>query len=100
MPAQDDHLPNLPQEQQRIRDKCYHPTGLFVEFKKADTKKSILHCFERVVDRYPDRLAIKSRYQQLTYGELNRSANWIAHRILKHLEEGQKGVAIQGSAGQ
>jgi hypothetical protein len=35
------YLLKLPPEQQAIRDKCFHPTGAFVEFKKEGIEQSI-----------------------------------------------------------
>src|SRR5436305_556661 len=38
--------------------------------------------FERQARRHPARLAVKTRKRQLTYAELNRLANRVAHAIL------------------
>jgi len=57
----------LPPEQQAIRDKCFHPTGSFVEFKKQEIEQSIPKRFEKIVRAYPYRLAIETKTQSLTY---------------------------------
>jgi amino acid adenylation domain-containing protein len=84
----------LPPEQQAIRDKCFHPLGTFVEFTKEEIEQSIAERFEKTVDRYPDRLAIKDHQQTLTYEQLDKAANRIAHTILSRQGEGNHTVAI------
>jgi len=74
---------NLPPEQQAIRDKCFHPSGTFVEFPIEDVEVSIPARFEKIVRMYPDRLAVKDIERSLTYDELNKAANQIAHSILE-----------------
>jgi hypothetical protein len=32
---------NLPEEQRVIRAKCFHPSGIFAEFKKEEIEQSI-----------------------------------------------------------
>ena len=54
-----DRLTNLPPDQQRIHDKCYHPTGTFIPFPKETIEQSIPERFEEMVRLYPDRLADK-----------------------------------------
>jgi non-ribosomal peptide synthetase component F len=65
---------NLPPEQQAIRAKCFHPSGTFVEFPKADAERSISERFEKIAQQYPDRVAVKTRAEALTYDQLNRRA--------------------------
>jgi non-ribosomal peptide synthetase component F len=77
---------NLLLEQQAIRAKCFHPTGAFVEFKKEEVEQSIPDRFERRVGRYPDRIAVKTKANALTYAELNQAANRVAHAILDQSE--------------
>ena len=58
------------------------PTRRFVRFEEADVEQSVAERFPSRVAMYPDRLAIKSETHALTYAELNRFANSIAHTIL------------------
>ena len=51
---------DLPPEQQAIRDRCFHPTGKFVEFEKDEIEQSIPDRFEEQVRKYPQRLAVKT----------------------------------------
>jgi len=85
---------NLPPEQQAIRDKCFHPSGTYVEFPSEDVETSIPARFEKIVRMYPDRIAVKSKDLTLTYEELNKTANRIARAILAHLGEGEEPVAL------
>ena len=74
----------LPPEQEAIRAKCFHPTGTFVEFEKEEIEQSIPERFEKIVRQYPDRIAIHSNTQILTFDALNEAANRIAWTIYKH----------------
>jgi amino acid adenylation domain-containing protein len=74
-------ISDLPPEQRAIRDKCFHPTGKFIEFKKEAIEQSIPSRFEQQVQEYPDRIAVKTREQTLTYDALNKAANRIAHAV-------------------
>ena len=84
----------LPPEQQAIRDKCFHPSGKFIEFPKEDVETSIPERFEKIVGRCPDRLAVKIRNRTLTYQELNHAANRVAHAILAQRGETQEPIAL------
>ena len=84
----------LPPEQQVIRDKCFHPSGRFVEFPIEDVETSIPARFEKIVGMYPDRIAIKTRARQLTYDELNRRANRLAHELLARRGNVSEPVAL------
>ncbi|MDZ4343158.1 MAG: amino acid adenylation domain-containing protein, partial [Candidatus Binatia bacterium] len=77
-----DRVFKLPPEQQAIRDKCFHPTGTFVEFPKEEIEQSIPDRFEQIVAAHSGRLAVKTNRAELTYDELNRKANRVAHAIL------------------
>ncbi len=85
---------DLPTDQERIRAKCFHPTGKFVPFEREAIEQSIQARFEEMVLRYPDRLAVKLDRQALTYEELNLQANRIAHEILTRRGEGQEPVVL------
>ena len=85
---------DIPPEQRAIRDKCFHPTGTFIEFEKSAIEQSIPNRFEQQVRRYPNRLAVKTGKEELTYNQLNKSANRVAHAILAERGEGQEPVAL------
>ena len=87
-------FPNLLLEQQAIRAKCFHPSGTFVEFKKEEIEQSIPERFEQIVRRYPERIAVKTKHDQLTYCELNKAANRVAHAILEQGGKSEEPVAL------
>ncbi|MGH7833990.1 MAG: hypothetical protein ACREQK_10120, partial [Candidatus Binatia bacterium] len=59
---------NLPPEQAAIRARCFHPSGAFSEFTKEEVEQSIPDRFEKIVRKYPDRVAVKTAKHTLTYG--------------------------------
>src|SRR4029453_7125378 len=63
------------------RSQCFHPSGSFLEFRREEIEQSIPERFEKVVQRYPDRLATKTKNRLLTYKELNDAANSVAQSI-------------------
>jgi len=76
------HTTRIPPKQQAIRDQCFHPTGTFIVFREEEIEQSIPDRFEQQVRKYPDRLAVVDGNSSLTYGELNRQANRVAHAVL------------------
>jgi non-ribosomal peptide synthetase component F len=85
---------NLPHEQQAIRTKCFHPTGRFVEFPREEIEQSVPERFERMVRKFPERIAIKTKDRQLTYVELNHAANRVAQAILARRGVGQEPIGL------
>jgi amino acid adenylation domain-containing protein len=80
--------------QQSIRAKCFHPSNIFIDFKKEEIEQSIPDRFEQIVRKYPNRLAVKTKDHELTYDQLNRVANRVARAILAHYGKGQEQVAL------
>src|SRR5689334_15800492 len=64
----------LPPEQQALRDRCFHPSGTFVEFEEDEIEQSISDRFEDQVRRHAARPAIDAASGAITYGELNAAA--------------------------
>ena len=85
---------DIPLQQKAIHERCFHPSGNFVEFKKEAVEQSIPDRFEEQVRLYPDRLAVKSKDQELTYNQLNKAANRLAHTIIAERGEGPEPVAV------
>jgi amino acid adenylation domain-containing protein len=75
-------IANLPPEQQAIRAKCFHPTGTFVEFEKEEVERSIPQRFEKIARMFPNRPAVRTEHESLTYAELNETANRLARIIV------------------
>jgi len=84
----------LPPEQEAIRAKCFHPSGVFVEFPIEDVETSIPARFEKIVRLYPERIAVKTKTQTVSYSELNRAANRLARMILTRRGEGPEPVGL------
>ncbi|MGH7797111.1 MAG: AMP-binding protein [Candidatus Binatia bacterium] len=61
---------------------CFHPSGSFVEFSRDAIEQSIPERFEEIVQKYPDRVAIKTKNHLLSYSGLNNAANRIAQTLL------------------
>ncbi len=76
---------NIPEWQQAVIDKCYHPTGVWEEFLESEYETSIPARFEKIVERFPERLAVVDEQRSLTYAELNAAANRVAHGLLARL---------------
>jgi amino acid adenylation domain-containing protein len=89
-----DWIIKLPPEQQAIRDKCFHPSGTFVEFPREEVERSIPERFEKIVRMYPDRIAVEMDHESLTYEALNRVANRLANRILAEENVDESPIAI------
>lgn len=55
----------------------------FTHFPHADIHQTIQRCFESVVERHPDQVAVKTPEQTLTYRELNEKGNQVAHAVVE-----------------
>jgi len=89
-----DRLFKLPPEQEAIREKCFHPTGQFVEFKKEEIERSIPDRFEKIVRMYPDRVAVKEADHLVTYAELNAMANRLARALVAQQGDEAEPIAL------
>ena len=85
---------NFPPEQRAIRDRCFHPAGTFIEFKQEEIEQSVSDRFEKQDNKYPHRIAVRTPTHTLTYDELNRAANRIAHAILDRSDVVQRPIAV------
>ncbi len=70
------------------------PSPAFTPFPAPDIEQAISQRFEQQVERYPLRLAIKTRRRSLTYDTLNRHANRVARSILAERPDRQQPVAL------
>lgn len=91
----------MPPEQQAIRDRCFHPSGAFVEFPVHDIETSIPDRFEKMVAIHPNRLAFKCGNQTATYSEINRFANQCARALTERLgfDSEPIGVLLENGVG-
>lgn len=84
----------LPPEQEAIRGKCFHPSGIFVEFPEDEVESSMTERFEKMVRQFPERMAVETRRHRLTYGDLNRAANRTAHAVLSICGDKNRSIAV------
>jgi amino acid adenylation domain-containing protein len=70
------------------------PTNPFVVFPREDVDGSVPARFERQVEIHAGRIAVKTGAHTLTYAELNRAANRIAHAILARRGADPEPVAL------
>ena len=94
MDGSDARRPELPREQERVRARCSHPAGAFVPFPETARERSITERFEFQVEAHPDRIAVKTRHHALSYRELDRLANRIAHLVRRHSGSVEDPVAL------
>jgi amino acid adenylation domain-containing protein len=80
--------------QQDIRTRCFHQQGTFVEFAEEEIGRSISERFEKVVQLYPNRIAVTSNGRGSTYAELNAQANRVARHILAKQETPGAPIAL------
>jgi amino acid adenylation domain-containing protein len=66
----------------------------FTPIPEAILEKTVIWQFERIVEKYPERLAIKSVRKDLTYAALNNAINNLAHRIEAEMGEDRSPVAF------
>jgi len=85
---------NLPPEQEAIRTKCFHPSGVFTPFPDIALDYSVPHRFEEIVRKYPDRMAIETSTQKITFNELNKIANRLAHTLVAQRGSEREPVAL------
>jgi non-ribosomal peptide synthetase component F len=63
-------------------------------FEKYEVDRSIVERFERQVAEFPDRLAVNSGEQELTYAQLNQLANQVAHLLLSERGGEEEPIAL------
>ncbi|MGH7835364.1 MAG: non-ribosomal peptide synthetase [Candidatus Binatia bacterium] len=71
----------LPPDQPTIEAEGFHPAGAFDEFSEKEVEQSIPDCFEKIVRKQPGHLAVAFKDLLLTYDDLNKAANRVAHAI-------------------
>jgi len=80
--------------QQEIQARCSHPSKVFFEFPEEDIDRSIPARFEEQVLKYPESIAVKTKKQELSYGNLNKAANRIARGLLDICGPGGEPIAL------
>jgi amino acid adenylation domain-containing protein len=70
------------------------PPVNFTPFPKEEVERSVPERFEKIVVRYPDRIAVKTDHEAVTYSQLNAMANRLARAILARRGTVAEAVAI------
>jgi amino acid adenylation domain-containing protein len=63
-------------------ENSFSSSAPFIEFKPEEIEQSIPERFEKIVQQYPDKIAIKGKDAEVTYSELNAMANRFAHALV------------------
>ncbi|MFQ5610898.1 MAG: amino acid adenylation domain-containing protein [Anaerolineae bacterium] len=87
-------LADLPLADETEPARLIQPGLAFVEFEQAALEGSLAARFEAQVEKYPGRLAVKTRRYAWTYRTLNQAANRVAAAILAGREPGVGRVAL------
>jgi len=66
----------------------------YIHFDKDDIEQSVPDRFEKQVELFPDNLALKHGTLELTYHELNCTANQLASLISEKLKKGNNPIAF------
>jgi amino acid adenylation domain-containing protein len=83
-----------PTQSQAMTAQSIWSTHDFRPFEKTEVDTSIPDRFEQQVRQSPNRVAIKTKHQQLTYAELNQAANRVAHAIMDKRGSGDEPIAL------
>jgi non-ribosomal peptide synthetase component F len=74
--------PAARKEQEALRARCRHPSGIFEPFPPDEADQSVAARFGTLAARHPGRPALRTPVETLTYGELDAAANRVARAIL------------------
>ena len=66
----------------------------FIGFERSELERSLVARFEEIVALYPDRLAVKCKTAELSYCELNETANRIAGTLLNRYGRTEEAVGV------
>ncbi|GAA0372815.1 non-ribosomal peptide synthase/polyketide synthase [Bacillus horti] len=61
----------------------FNKTAQMTDEAERSSYTSIVHWFEENASKDPRKLAVKAAGQEISYGELNKKANQLAHRLVK-----------------
>ena len=70
------------------------PTIDFTPFPKDEVERSSPQRFEKIVTMYPDRIAVRTGNEAVTYSQLNAMANRMGHAIMERRGTEAEAVAI------
>jgi amino acid adenylation domain-containing protein len=77
-----------------VRARLVGPTIDFKPFPREDVERSVPERFEKMVRMYPDRIAVQTGNEAITYSQLNAMANRMAHAIVERRGSEAEAIAI------
>ena len=87
-------LNSAKRQQCHPRSNLVYSTDSFIEFKREDIEQSISERFEQQVEKYPKNIAVKTKDDEWSYDELNKTANRMAKKILALCGSGQDRIGL------
>lgn len=64
-----------------------HPANSFNNFPEEEINQSVPERFQKIVKRFPNKVAIKTENKQLTYTELDKKTNQLGWEILNNYDD-------------
>jgi amino acid adenylation domain-containing protein len=77
-----------------VQTDCIRPANPFLEFRREEIEQSIGDRFTLQVEKYPKRIAVKTRNHEWTYEELHRRVNGVAQEITRVVGAGEERIAL------
>ncbi|HEV7684731.1 MAG TPA: condensation domain-containing protein, partial [Pyrinomonadaceae bacterium] len=93
----DARISELRMRREDVSQRCANlvqPGNEFIEFPKEEIEQSIADRFVQQVEKYPQRVAIKSKNHEWTYAKLMSAVDGIAHSLLSSRGFGEERVAL------
>lgn len=84
----------LPEQQEAIRARCFHPTGVFSSFPGAALDLSVSYRFEEIARKYADRTAVETSTESATFADLNQWSNRVARSLIAQRGTKSEPVAL------
>ena len=84
----------IPADEEARRTRCAHPAGRFAEFTAAELERPVGERFARMAREHRDRVAVATRERAVTYAELDRAADRVAHAVLAACGGREEPVAV------
>ena len=75
------------------------PDNDFIKFDRAEVERSIPERFKKQALRYAQRLAVKTRTEEMTYAQLDEASDRVAGALLAEHGTGQESIGLLFEAG-
>ena len=86
--------PSTTSQQAREQVHRVAPNNSYLRFEPKEVEQSVAARFEEQARRWATRVAVKTAQHELTYAELNRAANQLAHRLVQERGSGAEPVGL------